>query len=544
MIVFAFPFRRREIVQMQLMGISMSLFAPSGYWKLAEADHQFASRQSSRSSSRLDKHSLMQRRHLTKWSVSPPRMTARTANIVVVDVDGGGGPDYYILPAVRSLGFPMRKMDSSPNHPHNPRGDPQGIRDTMSVPASRAHSEVFSASQYGGGLAPTVVPNRYSINFFVLPTFILHIVGLACLWALWYYMRFTTLFPYHQRVFYCRDIELYKPNFRPEDFNVHVPDALMYVLCFVLPPFVIFVGEVMFWLFSSKPRKAIYATCGECKVHLFTRRLFRFVSVFIFGALITQIFVDTIKFLTGYHRPYFLSLCDVSYPNCTAPLEFSPSPSPYLACKYREADHLRYASLSFPSLHAAFSSYAAIFACCYIYYMVNLRGAPLLRPFLIFGFLGLTLVDSFSRINGYKNHWRDIWVGWLIGFFIAVFLCQCVYCFQEVYHLSMGGGDKAAMMAAAAAEAAEERISPFFSWFRLPRVQAPSVKEDYAIYEEDVPQSTAAAADRTAARHRRNQDRTYEVTTTTEHLHRTIVPPGQQQGNNSGVNGGGSYSGY
>lgn len=39
-----------------------------------------------------------------------------------------------------------------------------------------------------------------------------------------------------------------------------------------------FIGEVMFWLFSSKPRKTVYATCGECPVHLFTRRLFRFIS--------------------------------------------------------------------------------------------------------------------------------------------------------------------------------------------------------------------------------------------------------------------------
>jgi uncharacterized integral membrane protein len=54
--------------------------------------------------------------------------------------------------------------------------------------------------------------------------------------------------------------------------------------------------------------------------------------------------------------------------------------------------------------------------------MINLRGAPLLRPLLIFGFLGLCLVDSFSRINGYKNHWRDIWVGWIIGFLTAIFL--------------------------------------------------------------------------------------------------------------------------
>lgn len=91
------------------------------------------------------------------------------------------------------------------------------------------------------------------------------------------------------------------------------------------------IGEVMFWLFSSRPRKTVYANCGECKVHLFTRRLLRFIggsrghqscssmcssssvpAVFLCGALVTQIFVDTIKLMTGYQRPYFLSLCNVS----------------------------------------------------------------------------------------------------------------------------------------------------------------------------------------------------------------------------------------
>ncbi|KAI6242502.1 AcidPPc domain-containing protein [Aphelenchoides fujianensis] len=376
----------------------------------------------------------------------------------------------------------------------------------MSVPASRAHSE------YGN--APIVVPApppppRYAINYFVLPTFIIHIVGLACL--------FTTVFPYHHRVFYCRDIHLYKPNFKPEDFEVYVSYTLLYILGFLLPPLVIFIGEVMFWLFSTKPRKTVYATCGECPVHLFTRRLFRFISVFLFGALITQIFVDTIKLMTGYQRPYFLSLCNVSLPACTAPLEHSPSPSPHLACNYKNADELRYAWLTFPSLHAAFSSYSCVFASCYIYYMINLRGAPLLRPLLIFGFLGLTLVDSFSRINGYKNHWRDIWVGWLMGLLIAIFLCYCVLCFQEVYHFV----EKPALQLA---EAHEERVSPFFSWFRLPRVQAPSVKEEYVVYEEDVP----ARQPSPPGTRRRNQDRTYEVTTTTESFHRTIHPPGTQ----------------
>lgn len=121
--------------------------------------------------------------------------------------------------------------------------------------------------------------------------------------------------------------------------------------------------------------------------------------------------------------------------------------------------------------------------------MINLRGAPLLRPFLIFGFLGLALVDAFSRINGYKNHWRDIWVGWLIGFAIALFLvslsihpvdnslpfqCYCVLCFQEVYHVVV-----AKTPLPPAVTQVEERVSPFFSWFRLPRISAPSVKEEY-----------------------------------------------------------------
>ncbi|KAK5985606.1 acidPPc domain-containing protein, partial [Trichostrongylus colubriformis] len=85
-------------------------------------------------------------------------------------------------------------------------------------------------------------------------------------------------------------------------------------------------------------------------------------AVFLCGALVTQIFVDTIKLMTGYQRPYFLSLCNVSISACTAPLEHSPSPSPHLACNFRGADELRYAWLTFPSLHAAFSSYSCIFA--------------------------------------------------------------------------------------------------------------------------------------------------------------------------------------
>uniref|UniRef100_A0A915JFB4 Phosphatidic acid phosphatase type 2/haloperoxidase domain-containing protein n=1 Tax=Romanomermis culicivorax TaxID=13658 RepID=A0A915JFB4_ROMCU len=54
--------------------------------------------------------------------------------------------------------------------------------------------------------------------------------------------------------------------------------------------------------------------------------------------------------------------------------------------------------------------------------MISLRGAPLLRPFLIFGLLGMAMIASFSRIQGYKNHWADIWWAWVIGGLTAIYL--------------------------------------------------------------------------------------------------------------------------
>lgn len=51
----------------------------------------------------------------------------------------------------------------------------------------------------------------------------------------------------------------------------------------------------------------------------------------------------------------------------------------------------------------------------------------------------------------------------------------------------------------------------------------------FRVYEEDVPQAERVPLPATA-RGRRNQDRTYEVTTTTESFHRTVVPPPQQNG--------------
>ncbi|KAL1244226.1 Phospholipid phosphatase-related protein type [Trichinella spiralis] len=390
------------------------------------------------------------------------------------------------------------------------------VHDKMSMPPSRAQSEVLSASQYGA----TMNQQTPRVNYFIIPIFVLEIIGLACLWALFYYLRFTSVFPYHERVFSCNDATLAMPNLNPNQFLLYVSYDALYCVSFIIPPFVILLGELMFWLFSTKPRKVVHANCREFTVHLFTRRLLRFISVYIFGALIVCILIDTIKLMTGFHRPYFLTQCNPNYEKyCKPPLMLSPDMNPSYACNVVHDADFRSAWLSFPSLHAGLSSFAAIFTSCYVHYMISLRGAPLLRPFLIFGFIGMSVIASFSFVQGYKNHWLDVWVGWLIGVACAFYLCHNVLCFQEFYHVIE---DERRLP--------QEHISPFFSWFRLPRVNAKD--PTYSVYaEEESPAAMPPAGASSLARHKgesgRNMHRTYEVTTTTESFQRTVTPAHQ-----------------
>uniref|UniRef100_A0A915HHA6 Phosphatidic acid phosphatase type 2/haloperoxidase domain-containing protein n=1 Tax=Romanomermis culicivorax TaxID=13658 RepID=A0A915HHA6_ROMCU len=111
--------------------------------------------------------------------------------------------------------------------------------------------------------------------------------------------------------------------------------------------------------------------------------------------------------------------------------------------------------------------------------MISLRGAPLLRPFLIFGLLGMAMIASFSRIQGYKNHWADVWWAWVIGGLTAIY---------------------------------------------LPKVEISTKSYD----EEEQPQQQNVPVEaniENGSRNRRKKDRTYEVTTTTESYQRTIHHP-------------------
>uniref|UniRef100_A0A0K0CXX1 Uncharacterized protein n=1 Tax=Angiostrongylus cantonensis TaxID=6313 RepID=A0A0K0CXX1_ANGCA len=151
---------------------------------------------------------------------------------------------------------------------------------------------VFSTSQPGG---LTISTPRPMVNYFILPSFILHVVGLACLWALWYYLRFTTVFPFHHRVFYCRDVDLYKPNYVPEDFNVYVSDTLLYSLGFTLPPLVVDIHRrsdvLAFFNEAAENGVCELRRMQSAPLHEETTEIHRFPVVFRFGPVVMHGYV-------------------------------------------------------------------------------------------------------------------------------------------------------------------------------------------------------------------------------------------------------------
>jgi len=55
---------------------------------------------------------------------------------------------------------------------------------------TKIHSaEQFGSNSHLGMVSDSISANKYQINYFLLPNLIIHTVGIAALWALWYYLR-------------------------------------------------------------------------------------------------------------------------------------------------------------------------------------------------------------------------------------------------------------------------------------------------------------------------------------------------------------------
>ncbi|GFQ91615.1 putative phosphatidate phosphatase [Trichonephila clavata] len=164
---------------------------------------------------------------------------------------------------------------------------------------------------------------------------------------------------------------------------------------------------------------------GESEIYVLKWKIssifFRFYSdlvVFLFGACITEIATNFIKYFLGRLRPNFLDVCQSSF-NCSSVQGLYTYVENY-TCTNPDIASVNDSRLSFPSGHSSIAMYAMMFSVVYLYKYFSLPCAKLLKPILQFIPILFALYTAISRIEDNKHHWSDVMGGSAIGIVVAL----------------------------------------------------------------------------------------------------------------------------
>ncbi|KAJ8718091.1 hypothetical protein PYW07_006021 [Mythimna separata] len=142
------------------------------------------------------------------------------------------------------------------------------------------------------------------------------------------------------------------------------------------------------------------------------------IGIFTFGASCQQLTSDLAKYVIGRLRPHFIDVCR-PHPITNSSLNRLGYIIDYV-CASNDGDRIKEARMSFPSSHASFSMYCAIFFIFYIQVKGKWRGSKLLRHGLQYAVLIAAWFVGLSRVQDHMHHWSDVTVGFLIG---AIYAC-------------------------------------------------------------------------------------------------------------------------
>uniref|UniRef100_H2QET4 Phospholipid phosphatase-related protein type 3 n=1 Tax=Pan troglodytes TaxID=9598 RepID=H2QET4_PANTR len=250
-----------------------------------------------------------------------------------------------------------------------------------------------------------------------------------------YFLELTDLFKPAKVGFQCYDRTLSMPYV--ETNEELIPLLMLLSLAFAAPAASIMVAEGMLYCLQSRlwgraggPAGAEGSiNAGGCNFNSFLRRTVRFVGVHVFGLCATALVTDVIQLATGYHTPFFLTVCK---PNYTL-LGTSCEVNPYITqdiCSGHDTHAILSARKTFPSQHATLSAFAAVYVSMYFNSVIS-DTTKLLKPILVFAFAIAAGVCGLTQITQYRSHPVDVYAGFLIGAGIAAYLaCHAVGNFQ------------------------------------------------------------------------------------------------------------------
>ncbi|XP_043832283.1 phospholipid phosphatase-related protein type 3 [Dromiciops gliroides] len=242
-----------------------------------------------------------------------------------------------------------------------------------------------------------------------------------------YFLELTDLFKPAKVGFQCYDRTLSMPYV--ETSEELIPLLMLLSLAFAAPAASIMVGEGIVYCLQSKLKGRASAegsiNAGGCNFNSFLRRTVRFVGVHVFGLCATALVTDIIQLATGYHAPFFLTVCK---PNYTL-LGISCDANPYITqdiCSGQDAHAILSARKTFPSQHATLSAFAAVYVSMYFNSIIS-DSTKLLKPILVFAFAIAAGVCGLTQITQHRSHPSDVYSGFLIGAGIAAYLaCHAV----------------------------------------------------------------------------------------------------------------------
>uniref|UniRef100_A0A3Q4AS97 Phosphatidic acid phosphatase type 2/haloperoxidase domain-containing protein n=1 Tax=Mola mola TaxID=94237 RepID=A0A3Q4AS97_MOLML len=224
------------------------------------------------------------------------------------------------------------------------------------------------------------------------------------------YPNWTDVFKPAKSGFNCHDRSLSLPYIDPS--HEVVPIQMLLSLAFAGPAITVMISLPGYWACTS----FIHVFIISC--HILSK------GVHAFGLCATALVTDILQLMTGYPTPYFLTVCK---PNYTT-LNVSCEQNPYIMediCSGADPAAIIQGRKSFPSQHATLASFASFVICPQMYFNSTLTdSAKLLKPLLVFSFIICAIICGLTRIIQYKNHAIDVYLGFLLGSAIAVYLVR------------------------------------------------------------------------------------------------------------------------
>ncbi|XP_076583016.1 phospholipid phosphatase-related protein type 3 isoform X2 [Chaetodon auriga] len=224
-----------------------------------------------------------------------------------------------------------------------------------------------------------------------------------------YFLELTDVVQPAQVGFRCHDRELSMPYVDGGDELI--PLLMLLSLAFAGP-------AASSRLKLRRPEGSINA--GGCNFNSFLRRTVRFVGVHVFGLCATALVTDIIQLSTGYHAPFFLTVCKPNYTLAGV----SCDRNAYITkdiCSGHDQQAIMAARKTFPSQHATLSAFAAVYVSMYFNSTIS-DSTKLLKPVLVFAFAIAAALTGLTQITQHRSHPIDVYVGFLIGAFIAAYL--------------------------------------------------------------------------------------------------------------------------